>query len=521
MFKITVDSSVQEALARAFPTPSSAAARALDKYVKALEKLLFAAKTYGQTPLQRMQKTYSISLQRLANEGGQIGPDRMRLHKWLRENGLELVRCVNAGSNLTGKVSDVQLTSLVTLKDEFSIDDAWEMKEQSIASQQQDELTSGDKKELMALLYPDALAITKDSYDSEKYDALEVDVQSVRNYIEWVEKGANLMSQASKETAIRQARIVLAIANSLNGVYLQKKKPSEFGRMYYEGTSVQNVNKELRRAILGNCWEYDIRSSVISWKMTFAPEYLAKHGNLENQRKEFSATLNYLEDKPDFMRTVRYFVFEGCEDKTPEFQQKLIKNAINAISFGARDRCTGWQDMAGHWNNPSLVNIIKNPEERRKFLGDGVVRKFIQEQNRLDDYIFNLVKSQLPELLLKPCLQTPSGRPGKSKVLSYLYQHAEKQVMDLLEEVSIANGHHPLARVHDAIFFRNRLGAELKSKIELEMHAHTDNPYWRLGAEQLKRYEDTQPKNWPQEGEISMHEMMRRLGLQLSGNTSC
>ena len=36
MFKITVDSSVQEALARAFPTPSSAAARALDKYVKAL-----------------------------------------------------------------------------------------------------------------------------------------------------------------------------------------------------------------------------------------------------------------------------------------------------------------------------------------------------------------------------------------------------------------------------------------------------------------------------------------------------
>ena len=521
MFKITVDSNVQEALARAFPTPSFSAVRALDKYVKALEKLLFAAKTFGQTPLQRMQKTYSISLQRLANEGGQIGPDKMRLHKWLRENGLEMVRCVNAGSNLTGKVSDVQLTSLVSLEDEFSTYDDWEEKAQSIATRQQDEQTPGEKKELMALLYPEALAITGESYESEKYDALDVDVQSVRNYIAWVEKGANLMSQVAKETALRQARIVLAVAKRLNGVYLQKKKPSKFGRMYYEGISVQNVNKELRRAILGNCWEYDIRSSVISWKMTFAREYLAKHGDLENQRKEFSATLNYLEDKPDFMRTVRYFVFEGCEDKTPEFQKKLIKSAINAISFGARERSTGWQDMAGHWNNPSLVNIIKNPEERKKFLGDGVVRKFIQEQNRLDDYIFNEVKNQWPELFQQPYLQTPSGRPGKSKVLSYLYQHSEKQVMDVVEQVAIANGHHPLARVHDAIFFRNRLGAELKSKIELEMHEHTNNTYWRLSAEQLKRYEDTQPKNWPQEGEISMHDMMKGLGLQLSGNTSC
>jgi hypothetical protein len=521
MFKITVDSRVLEALTRAFPTPSSAAARALDKYVKALEKLLFAAKTYGQTPLQRKQKTYSISLQRLANEGGQIGPERMRLHKWLRVNGFELVRCVTAGSNLTGKVSDVQLTSLVNLEDGFTSDDAWEEKTQTIALHDTKDLTAGEKKELIALIYPEDSGLAGDSYDPEKYDALQVDVQSVRNYIEWVERGAKLMSQGSKEIAIRQARIVLSVASSFNGLYLQRKKPSEFGRLYYGGISVQNVNKELRRAILGNCWEYDIRSSVVSWKMAFAKNYLARHGNEARLRAEFSATLNYLEDKPDFMRTIRYFVFDGCEDKTHEFQKKLIKSAINAISFGARVRSTGWQDVAGHWNNPSLVNIIKNPEERRKFLGDGVVRKFIQEQNRLDDYIFNEVKTQWPELLLQPYLQTPSGRPGKAKVLSYLYQHSEKQVMDVVEQVAIANGHKPLARVHDAIFFRNRLGAELKSEIELQMHEHTNNPYWHLSAEQLNRYEAMQPKAWPQEDEISMHDMMKRLGVQLAGNTSC
>ena len=63
------------------------------------------------------------------------------------------------------------------------------------------------------------------------------------------------------------ARTILAIASVMSGNYLQRKKPSAFGRLYYEGVSVQNINKELRRAVLGNCWEYDIRSSVVAWKM--------------------------------------------------------------------------------------------------------------------------------------------------------------------------------------------------------------------------------------------------------------
>ena len=32
------------------------------------------------------------------------------------------------------------------------------------------------------------------------------------------------------------------------------------------------------RAMLGNCWEYDIRSSVVAWKMGFARSYMAHYG---------------------------------------------------------------------------------------------------------------------------------------------------------------------------------------------------------------------------------------------------
>ncbi len=105
-------------MSAAFPVPKNAAHRALRKYVQVLEQLLTQAIMYGRTPEQVKLNTYSISLQRLANLGGQIGPDRKRVHAWLRDKGLELVRTVTQGSNLTGVVSTVKFTELATLMSE-------------------------------------------------------------------------------------------------------------------------------------------------------------------------------------------------------------------------------------------------------------------------------------------------------------------------------------------------------------------------------------------------------------------
>jgi hypothetical protein len=42
--------------------------------------------------------------------------------------------------------------------------------------------------------------------------------------------------------------------------------------------------------------------------------------------------------------------------------------------------------------------------------------------------------------------------------------------------------------VHDAIFFKRRLGAEFKSEIEWQMREQTGNPYWHLTPKQIERY---------------------------------
>jgi hypothetical protein len=318
-----------------------------------------------------------------------------------------------------------------------------------------------------------------------------VDSRSLTNYIEWLSTEATLITADRKATALHQARLVLGVASYYDGWYLQRRKPSEFGRMYYEGVSVQNVNRELRRAILGDCWEYDIRSSVISWKMGFAQAFLTSQGVVERGavRRSFLSTLCYIEDRDDFMVTVRRSVFTDPEETTTaEFQTKLIKQAITAISFGARATSTGWPNGSGGMTNSALVDILRNQDQRRRFLADPCVRGFIREQNCLDDFIFALVKTRCPELLEKESLQTPSGRPSKSRVLAFLYQHAETEVIDILTQAAAKHGRQPIARVHDAIFFRKRLGLDLKLDIEDEMRDQTGNPYWRLSSKALEGY---------------------------------
>ena len=52
----------------------------------------------------------------------------------------------------------------------------------------------------------------------------------------------------------------------------------------------------------------------------------------------------------------------------------------------------------------------------------------------------------------------------------------------------MAKGHVPIANVHDAIFFKRRLGVDLKTEIEWQMREHTGNPYWHLTPKKIERY---------------------------------
>jgi predicted GNAT family N-acyltransferase len=105
--------------------------------------------------------------------------------------------------------------------------------------------------------------------------------------------------------------------------------------------------------------------------MGWAKEYMLTHAPGQYIRKVFQATILYLEDKGDFMSTVKHFTF-GTDSPVPkDLQTKLLKTAFTAISFGARVSSTGWKNDSGQWTNPAIVDILKNSEDRNRFLADG------------------------------------------------------------------------------------------------------------------------------------------------------
>ena len=381
---LTIDDKVLEALKLAFPGYNTE--RALNKYVAVLEQLLFKALQHGQTPEQRKLNLFGLSMHDLAQKGGAIGGKKIRLHKWLKDNGLALVEPVITGSNISGKISACKLTSLVTLHNALTLPRGGLFEEMTdreidiLLGESEDE-----QSKLIALIYPDIDELDTREKINERFHVAEVDIESLKNYIVWLSTEAKHYSPSKKQAALRQARIILAVAQYFDGKYLQRKKPSPFGRTYYEGISVQSVNKDLRRAMLGNSWCYDIRSSVIAWKMGFATEYIAAKEPSADLRRTFSSTLNYLEDKQDYVATVRHYTFKSDSNCEPDFQKKLIKQALTAISFGARMTTKGWVDGSGQFQNPAIVDIIKNAGERDRFFNCPSMRSFISEQKRLDD----------------------------------------------------------------------------------------------------------------------------------------
>ena len=486
MIKLTVNDKVLDKLTEAFPKPQNSAKRALSKYISVLEEKLTESLNRGQTEYERKLKLHSIGLKKLSKEGGRIGSKRVPLHAWLESNGLSLVKVVEKGSNLSGFASRVKLTDLVTMTDSMSADQLSEKTDAQLETYLNDPLKS-DRDFVNALL-PDLATLTEAEI-FERYDITEINISSLKSYIRWLLTKASKMSALQMESNLRQAQIILRVAQFSNGMLFQKKKLSTFGRMYYSGISVQGVHKSLREAMLGDCYEYDINSSAIAWKMGFSQicyDAMKSHKSFDI---EFSAMLFYLGNKKEFTADVIRDTFTSESDSRKENQIKLIKTAFTALSFGARLTVKGWHDDSGNFVNPAIVEIIKNNEERGRFSQCYMVKKFISEQKLLDNFIFSVVKTNRPDLLKLKELQTGSGRASKSKVVAYWYQHAETEVMDIVRAELKALEKTVLANIHDAIIVKNRLTDDQKLDIEQKMCNATNNDYWKLGEKKIKRYQ--------------------------------
>jgi hypothetical protein len=483
MIRLTADSSVLQGLKVAVPKTNKAE-QYLSKYVQNLEREINDKIFQARGPLMLSNKQYWASLTAIQEGGGQIWSfGNKRVHRWLADNGLSLVEQINKGeaNKFTGKIAIIKLTDHVEAQD----DDDLEFLQAMDDVQLDQHLRSVPANEIgfyQQLLEPfRKLSVKQQASD---YDLLRVNTASTIDYIKRLVRSR---VRNKDRTEYRKALRILRIAQINNDVYPQKKRISVFGRTYYEGVSIQSVNKDLRKAILSGCYEYDVKSSVVAWKLSFAYEQLLSEKNPKSFDETYWAIDYYLTWKKEFFDELQNRVFDGTCDWSTKKQKDKIKEAITALSFGAKLSDATWKNEHGKDTSSSLVDIFsekssKYEDERKRFMAATEVIEFKKQQSKLDKFIINKFVVKYPFLSSMEELKTKTGRRANSKVLALLYQQAETKVMDIVR-TELKKLNVPVrANIHDAIVVDRQLTKAELSRIEQVIHqAPTNLSYFALG----------------------------------------
>lgn len=477
MLTLTVDPAVLAKLKSAMPMTDKAE-RAMDKYITVLTRKLEDSLMNMDSNMFKFFKQFLVSTHALSLEVGQFrfGGKKLYLHSWLEKNGCALIEVITPG--LKGSdPSTIKLTKLVTMTDGMDINTLRKKNINELDQLLNDpSLTDVD---LFYRVFPDFGTMTEAQLESA-YDLCPVKTRSLKQYMVWLTHRANHITQVERQMMLRQAQVILRIANAGDNLLPMKKNPSHFGRNYYHGINIQSVHRTLRHAILGDCYEYDMRSSVLSWKMGFAKHCYQSLKSPKPFDEVFGATLAYFDDKKAFREYVCGETFGSDSNIAIDVQIDIIKQALTALSFGARMNQHGWIDQSGKKFNPAIVSIIKNQDARRRFIACDVIQQFRNEQKILDEFIFKIFTRSDASLLNDPELQTKSGRVSKSKIMAYLYQHAETIVMDMVRDELGQRGKEVIANVHDAIFVRTKVSRYERDMIEYRIRDVTGTKYWYL-----------------------------------------
>ena len=482
MTHLLVDPSVLAALRSAKPKPPKNARRAITKHVELLAEEIELSKQRPRSVYDVKNNIYTIDVSRIYKQGGQFGDHGQRLLTWLRENNLELFTFHEKGNNFIKRKSKVTLTKLVTeIKPGSSPTNL--PANVGLADRIEVSIQNADK---VAARYTAIQQRMTSQQIVESFHSVPVDMESLQNYIDNLGNSKRIYPTHVKELYATQAAYIKQLSQCFNGQFQQHVTESQFGRNYYVGTSIQNINKELRSAVLGNCWEYDVTSSATAWKMSHADAFLTSINSTESLDDAFSVTIGFLTEKPVLMGEIQDYTFANCNFTPLAEQLDLIKRAMNALCFGARLKTKGWRFGVSDDEKPALCKIFEDQVERERFVNCPFVKQFVREQNNLDTYLFQEIKTKQPELLNLPWLRT-AKRASKSKVVAMLYQTAETENMAKIYEYLASQKITVLAKVHDAFFVREQLTAEQLQTIESEMQRITGIKYFKLHATQIHR----------------------------------
>ena len=488
MIKIDCDPCVLIALQKAFPKPPNSAKRQLDKLLDLIQVLIHMSMFKRSTFAQNF-KAYDIPLKLIWNHGPTINNRQYRVHSWLDSNGYALFTNLRpSASNLTNEHALLKPTQLLTVKNSDLL--------LELRLKTDDELTSYIDTLTQEWIdcvnvYQDDFLCTSKLQRTSLFHTTEVDIDSLKNYIrKVVNKSVGLNRTQEAQTAY-QAEFILRIAQVNNGKLHQKIDKKAFGRTYYEGLSVTNVSKPLRKAFLGDSWEYDAKSCSTSWKMAFAQEWY----DLKKKRKKplpevFNAMTWYLDKKQDFFQDVINHTFQRST-LTQDEKTAIVKVAMTALGFGAKLSVGKWLGMFGEEKITSLYEVFdKDMDTLTRFVNCPIVQKFNKEQQILNKFIvekFSIDGQWRIDMDTERQRKSMKDDFSTAQKVVWLFQHAETEMMNIVRTELQKLGKTVLANVHDAIVVRERLTDSELLAIEQVIRTCTNVEYFALGETHYER----------------------------------
>lgn len=414
------------------------------KYLHVLAK--YTLKPYltvnGKVPI-------NLPLKKMQDEMGSFQYDNKRYYIWKEfGEGSGYIQVLKKGNNLIGKNSEVDIKNTKYL--ELVVN-------------------TNDQQELINMFYGDC-------DENTIFDGVPIDIYSLNAYIKNTEHTLSYNPGNMRDTLeknLHKAKMINMIASYFSSAYDRPTLPqivsdSQYGRRYYKGINLQNTHKMLRHACLGNHYQYDLKTAVFAIRLMIAKDIFSKQSTYD-WNDFFHTTKEYVENK-DLIRSTLAEYIDNYHD--PE---QLIKTMMTAIGFGATTHSPTYDGTA-------ISDIIKNQNTRENLFKDEWLQSFIQDQKDLTDLITEYYLNDrdfiesikfLPDIKLR-------NRYNKKKVMSYIFQTIEYQIMDEVVKL-ISDSNDVLLRVHDAIYTKRKINNS--DMLEIKMLLNEYSTYLELDYE--------------------------------------
>tara|TARA_R110000851_G_scaffold279399_1_gene432671 strand:- start:173 stop:1318 length:1146 start_codon:yes stop_codon:yes gene_type:complete len=271
---------------------------------------------------------------------------------------------------------------------------------------------------------------------------VEINVENLAGYIEATKKETN--QNGTLERNVETACLILQLArSSKDNTIPMFTWSSNYGREYQKGLSLQTTPSIVRQAALGpTVTEIDISNCVFTWMYNAVDEHT---------RCDLEVLPAYLLRKRKVRKQLAFAAYGHLPNYNEATSINTIKQVLTSLGFGARlnkGNCC-YKDETNNYKKQAFAEIVTSPAIRAIIIEHPFVASLLKELNVMKK---NIIAKHYDMLFAHTELRTPKNKLSSSHAMAWLYQHAEKDIMDkMTKDLNLD----VLLSVHDGIYVTN------------------------------------------------------------------